>query len=83
MGDMGDKKKRQWGTQDSCVKTSKRQKLNGQKSSIFLKQKAIELDRRGKLKISKRRQTIYSESDKIASVPGIDSTSTMPTRVQY
>jgi len=44
--------------------------LNGQKSSIFLKRLAIEFDRRGKLKIGERRPTIFSESDKLARVPG-------------
>jgi hypothetical protein len=47
--------------------------LNGQKSSIFLKRLAIEFDRRGKLKIGERRPTIFSESDKLARVPGSNS----------
>jgi hypothetical protein len=52
--------------QDDEQKTT----LNEQKSSIFLKRLAIEFDRRGKLKIGKCRPTIFSESDKLARVPG-------------
>jgi hypothetical protein len=74
MGDNG----RQWETfgdikgdiRDRCVKTSERQTLNGKKSFIFLKWLAIEFDHRGKLKIGERRPTIFSDSDKLARVPG-------------